>query len=60
MSYDFGHAKQANYALPSFKTIMAFMHHQFKEWVRREVIDFDPDDEEVAFLDLPEELRTGK
>ena len=60
LTYDFGHAKQANYAMPSFKTIMASIHHQLKGWVHREVIDFDPDDEEVALLDLPEDLRTGK
>lgn len=44
----------------SFSKIVTSMKYQFKEWVRREIIDFDPYDDEGEFIDFPEELRTDK
>ncbi|WP_283250062.1 hypothetical protein [Acaryochloris marina] len=33
---------------------------RFKEWVRREIIDFDPYDDEGKLIDFPDELRPDK
>lgn len=60
MSYDFKYVESTNYTVPSFKKVMAALKDHFKEWVRREIIDFDPYDEEMEFFDLPKELKTDK
>lgn len=60
MPSDYRYAEPTHSTLPSFTTRMAVIKKQFKEWVRREIIDFDPYDEEVKFVDLPEELKTDK
>ncbi|ABW30589.1 hypothetical protein AM1_5639 [Acaryochloris marina MBIC11017] len=40
--------------------MMAVIKEQFQEWVRREIIDFDPYDDEGGLSNFPEELRIDK
>ncbi|WP_299489511.1 hypothetical protein [Acaryochloris sp. IP29b_bin.137] len=60
MSYDFRYTKRTNEIEPFWQTMMATLKEGFKEWVRREIIDFDPYDDEGELIDFPEELRSDK
>lgn len=60
MPSDYRYAEPTHSTLPSFKTMMAAIKERFKEWVRREIIDFDPYDDEGKLIDFPDELRPDK
>lgn len=52
-----------SYAEPTHSTLssmMAVIKKQSQEWVRREIIDFDPYDDEGELSNFPEELRIDK
>lgn len=60
MPPDYRYAEPTYSTLPLFKTMMAAIKERFKEWVRREIIDFDPYDDEGKLIDFPDELRPDK
>lgn len=46
MPSDFRYGEPIHITLPSLSSMMAVIKEQFQEWVRREIIDFDPYDDE--------------
>ncbi|BDM79387.1 hypothetical protein [Acaryochloris marina] len=60
MPSDFRYGEPIHITLPSLSSMMAVIKEQFQEWVRREIIDFDPYDDEGGLSNFPEELRIDK
>lgn len=60
MPPDYRYAEPTYSTLPSFTTMVVAIKERFKEWVRREIIDFDPYDDEGELIDFSEELRPDK
>ncbi|MGR3277460.1 hypothetical protein ACSYAD_20380 [Acaryochloris marina NIES-2412] len=60
MPPDYRYAEPTYSTLPPFTTMVVAIKERFKEWVRREIIDFDPYDDEGELIDFSEELRPDK